>query len=106
MTKKKFVLFYYGTPDFKDQAECDDYKAKWMSWVKTFEASIVDGGCPVRPAKTVSSGNATKPSENKVSGYSVAEFNDIEEAVKTAEKCPHLAYGTVDVAEAMDMKMC
>jgi hypothetical protein len=29
----------------------------------------------------------------------------IDAAVEMAKKCPHLAHGTIDVAEAMDMKM-
>ena len=103
MAKKKFVLFYYGMPEFKDQADCDAYKAKWMAWVETFEGSVVDPGCPVKPGRSVGSGIA---SGDKISGYSVVEFEDVEEAVKVVEKCPHLVHGRVDVAEAMDMKMC
>jgi hypothetical protein len=42
---------------------------------------------------------------NRLVGFSIVEADSIDAAVEMAKKCPHLAHGTIDVAEAMDMKM-
>ena len=102
----KFALSYYGKPEFKDQEECDRHMSEWGAWVKKLGKRFVDPGFPLKAPKTVSSegvkdGNAP----DRLTGYSVVEAESIEEAVEMAKGCPHLTFGTIDVAEIMDVKM-
>jgi len=40
-----------------------------------------------------------------LTGFSVVKADGMDAALKMAKGCPHLEHGTVDVAEAMEMKM-
>ena len=106
MAKKKFVLSYYGEQKFSSEDECKEYMARWTVWMKGLEGSLVDPGAPLKPPKKVSSDGVTESAgKQRVSGYSVVKADTIEKAIEMVRKCPHLDYGTIDVAEAMDMKM-
>ena len=103
---KKFALSYYGEPEFKSQEECDNHMSEWGDWVKKLGERLVDPGLPLKSPKTVSSeGVKDGNSPNRLTGYSVVEAESIEEAIEMVKDCPHLKFGTIDVAEVLDMKM-
>ena len=82
--------------------------AEWRSWMQSLGKSIVDPGVPLRAPKTVSLSGVKDGSISKTSrltGYSVVEAANIEDAIEMAKTCPHLHFGTIDVAEVMKMEM-
>ena len=80
--------------------------AEWGAWMKSLGKSMTNPGVPLKATKTVSSNGVKESSgSNRLTGYSVVEANSIEDAIKMAKTCPHLKFGTMDVGEAMEMKM-
>lgn len=103
---KKFMFTYYGEPNCSSPEDGQKYMAKWGNWMKTLGAAMTDPGAPLKPAKSVSSkGIQEGGGPNRLTGYSVVQAKDIEAAIEMAKSCPHLKYGTIDVAEVMDMSM-
>jgi hypothetical protein len=101
-----YVFTYYGEPKFKSQEEGAKYMAKWLAWTDGLGKALVNPGVPLKRAKSVSSaGISDNNSSNRLTGYSVVQADSMDAAIKMAKGCPHLEHGTVDVAEAMDMKM-
>ena len=103
---KKFAFAYYGEPNFKSPEEGQKHMAQWGTWVKKLGKSLVDPGVPLNSPKTVSSKSVKEGGgPNRLTGFSVVEAENIEYAIEMAKICPHLHYGTIDVAEVMEMKM-
>jgi len=94
-----YVFTYYGEPNFKSPDEGGKYMAKWLAWT--------DGlGDALGKSKTVSSNGVSDDGRsNRLTGFSIVKADSMDAALKMAKGCPHLEHGTVDVAEAMEMKM-
>jgi len=103
---KKFVFTYYGEPSFTRPEDGQKHMAEWGKWVKTLGTAMTDPGVPLKPAKSVSSkGVQGGGGPNRLTGYSVVQARSIEEAIEMAKSSPHLNFGTIDVAEVMEMSM-
>ena len=102
----KYLFVYHGGshPESKDaQAKV---MAAWGEWFGSMGKAVINGGNPVGKSWTVkSNGSVAKDGgANPVSGYSLIEAKDYEEAAAKAKGCPLLASGgSVEIAEAMDM---
>jgi hypothetical protein len=80
--------------------------AAWGQWFSSMGKAVINAGNPVGKSWTVkSSGSVVKDGgANPVSGYSLIEAKNQDEAVTKAKGCPILAAGgSVEVAEAMEM---
>jgi hypothetical protein len=103
---KKYVFAYYGEPHFQTPEAGKKHMAEWRLWVQKLGKAMTDPGVPLNASKTVSSGGAKDGAgPHRLTGYSVVEAESIEDAVEMAKSCPHLHYGTIDVAEVMAMSM-
>lgn len=103
---KTFAFAYYGEPTFQSQEEGAIYMKQWETWVGSLGKALVNPGVPLKRGKTVSSGAVSDiNSSNRLTGYSVVQADNIDAAIEMAKGCPHLQHGTVDVSEAMEMKM-
>jgi hypothetical protein len=95
---KKFVIFHYGfempTPEIMDA---------WNKWFASIGDKIVDPGSPLGPGREISrSGIKELPKGlESISGYTVINANNIDEAEKIAKGCPMIT--SVRVYEAMSM---
>jgi hypothetical protein len=102
----KYLFVYHGgsRPEGKDaQAKA---MAAWGQWFGSMGKAVINGGNPVGKSWTVkANGSVAKDGgANPVSGYSLIEAADYEEAAAKAKGCPLLdAGGSVEIAEAMDM---
>jgi hypothetical protein len=102
----KYVFVYHGggrPPSKEAQAQA---MAAWGQWFGGMGRAVINGGNPVGKSWTVKSdGSVVKDGgPNPVSGFSLIEAKDYEEAVSHAKACPILVSGgSVEVAEAMDM---
>ena len=97
---KKFVLLYTGT---RDQAPTDDSIAAWGEWFGSLGDKLVDAGNPFSQGREVSAGNTTElsPSASGVTGYTLINAQDIDEAEKIA--LSHPTVPSIQVFEAMPM---
>jgi hypothetical protein len=100
MIMKKFVLLYHGT---RDQVPTEESTAAWIEWFGSLGDKLVDAGNPFGQGRKVSAGNTTElaPSAEGVTGYTLINAQDIEEAEKIA--LSHPTVPAILVYEAMPM---
>ena len=104
----KYAFSYYGEPSFKSPEEGKKHMTEWRTWMQSLGKSMIDPGVPLKAPTTVSSNGVKDGDSSKTSrltGYSIVEANSIEDAIAMAKTCPHLHFGTIDVAEVMNMEM-
>ena len=96
----KFVLLYTGGVD-----SGEDTTSAWMGWFESLGDVVVDMGAPFGSSKQVAPGGVvTDGAPSGVSGYTIVEANDLDEAVAFAQSCPMLdSGGNVEVHEFIEM---
>lgn len=102
----KYLFVYHGGTAPKTEEEAAQVMDAWGNWLGSMGAAVIDGGNPAGLSKTVHpDGSVTNDGgANPVSGYSLIEATDDDDAIAKAKGCPHLeGGGTIEVAEAMDM---
>lgn len=102
---RKFVLFYYGSPQFASAEEAQAHRKRWEKWAAALGSAIVEKGIPVGATRSVTrSGAQDAKTELPLTGYTVVQAASMEEAVAMTKKCPFVEDGgRMDVAEAMSM---
>jgi hypothetical protein len=100
MIMKKFVLLYRGT---RDQVPTEESTAAWIEWFASLGDKVVDSGNPFGPGREVSAGGTTEllPDADGVTGYTLINAQDIDEAEKIA--LSHPTVPSIQVYEAMPM---
>lgn len=100
-----YLFVYHGGSMPETEEEGERIMQAWMAWFGELGDSVVDGGNPVGKSKTVHPGGKVTDDggPDPTSGYSVIRAASIEEAVAKAKGSPHLADGTVEVAEIIEM---
>jgi len=102
----KYLYVYHGGSHPETEEETAAVLDAWGQWLGSMGAAVIDGGNPAGMSKTVHpDGSVTNDGgSNPVSGYSLIEAADDDDAVAKAKGCPVLeAGGSVEVAEALDM---
>ena len=102
----KYLFTYHGGSHPETEEETAAVLDAWGQWFGSMGAAVIDGGNPAGPSKTVHpDGSVTNDGgANPVSGYSLIEATDDDDAITKAKGCPVLeAGGSIEVAEAMDM---
>src|SRR5438067_12767722 len=101
----KFVLAYRGGSMAETAEDQQKVMEQWMGWFGQLGAAVVDGGAPFGPAKTIASAGAVRDGgEAGLTGYSIVDASDLDDAVAKAKGCPVLSSGgSVEVYEAMPM---
>ena len=102
----KYLFVYHGGKPAADPAEQKAVMDAWGAWFGSLGSAVIDGGNPVGPSSTVRSDGSLVHGggANPVSGYSLVEATDLEDAHRKAAGCPLLkAGGTIEIAQAMDM---
>jgi hypothetical protein len=101
----KYVLAYRGGSAPQSEADQQAVMDQWMGWFGSLGASVVDGGNPFGPAKTIASNGAVSDGGGAaLTGYSIIDASGLDDATGKAKGCPVLSSGgTVDVYETMEM---
>jgi hypothetical protein len=101
----KYVLAYRGGSAPQSEADQQAVMDQWMGWFGSLGASVVDGGNPFGPAKTIASNGAVSDGGGAaLTGYSIIDASGLDDATAKAKGCPVLSSGgTVDVYETMEM---
>ncbi len=102
----KYAFIYHGGSMPESEEEGKRVMAAWGAWMEGIGASLIDGGNPFGPSKTVSNGGSVADGggTNPASGYSLVEAASIDEALAHAKTCPIIdGGGSVEVCEAMAM---
>ena len=95
---KKFVIFHYG---FENPTK--EIMDAWGNWFESIGDKIVDPGSPLGPGREISrSGIKELPMGlESLTGYTVINAANMDEAEKIAQGCPMIT--SVRVYEAMSM---
>jgi YCII-related domain len=101
----KFVIAYRGGRKFDTPQEGAAYMAKWKAWMGGLGDAIVDPGMPLGAGKLVSANGVSDRGADLLTGFSIINADNLDAALQMARGCPHLDHGTIEVAEAMEMKM-
>lgn len=100
----KFVFLYHGGKMPESPEEGEKVMAAWGEWLGGMGDAVIDPGNPVGMSKTVESNGAVVDNggSNPMSGYSLIEASDMDDAVAKAKSCPQLmSQGTIEIAEAI-----
>ena len=102
----KYVLAYHGGSMAESEAEQAAVMEAWMNWFGELGAAVLDGGAPTAMAKTIAADGSVSDGggANPITGYSLIEATDLDDAVAKAGGCPVIASGgSIEVAETIDM---
>jgi hypothetical protein len=95
---KRFMLLHFGydepTPDVMDA---------WSAWFASVADKMADMGSPLGPGREISAGGTTElPTDaNAITGYSIINAQDMDEAQAIAQGCPFIT--SVRVYEVRSM---
>lgn len=101
----RFLFVYHGGG--KPETEEGGQKAMeaWGNWFASMGDDVVDGGRPVGLSTTVTSDGSVvgDGGANPVTGYSVVDAKDLNDAIAKAKGCPILSSGgSVEIAETFE----
>jgi hypothetical protein len=103
----KFILLYNGPatpPEQMDEELVQKIMGNWKTWMEKLGPAMVDMGQPMANGKSVVDDGSDKQAL-ELSGYSIIEAADLDEAVKLVEGHPFLSDKTgkfsVEVFELM-----
>lgn len=105
---KKFIVIYYAPIEaMKQMANVPkEEQAKgmegWMVWAKKCGDKLVDLGAPLRTGKALSPGGKSTESKKEVTGYSVLQAKDINEAISLLQGHPHLGWNAACALEVYE----
>ncbi len=102
----RFMFVYHGGKQPDTPEEGERIMGEWNSWYDSMGKAVSDGGGPAGKSKTVSkSGVANDGGANPVSGLTIVEAADQDEACDMARDCPMVkdGSGSVEVVEILQM---
>ena len=101
-----YVFAYHGGKKPESPEAGAELMARWKAWMEGLGDAVVNPGVPVGKSKTVSADGVTDDGgSNPLMGFSIIQADSMDAALEMAKGCPHLEFGTIEVAEAMEMKM-
>ncbi|MDP1967391.1 MAG: YciI family protein [Reyranella sp.] len=99
-----YILAYHPGKMPETPEEGAKLQAKWKAWVDGLGAAMVNPGTPLGKSWTVSAaGVSDDGGPNPLMGFSVVKADSLDAALALAKACPHLAIGTIEVAEMKQM---
>lgn len=95
---KKFMFLYYGEWEYTQAM-----KEAWGKWFASIGNRMVDGGSPFGPGREITpTGTKELPlGKESLTGYSIINADNIDEAEKLLKGCPIIK--SVRVYPAMSM---
>jgi hypothetical protein len=100
----KYVIAYLGGKQVANPEGRAAHMAKWKAWVDELGSAMVNPGTPLGQGKLVSSDGVSERGPNHLTGFSIVLAENIDAAIEIAQRCPFLEIGTIEVAEAMEMR--
>ena len=100
----KYVIAYLGGKQMPNPQDRAAHMAKWKAWVDGLGSAMVNPGTPLGQGKLVSSDCVSERGPNALTGFSIVLADNMDAALEIAQCCPFLEIGTIEVAEAMEMR--
>src|SRR5216684_6826521 len=100
----KYVIAYLGGKHVPNPEGRAAQMAKWKAWVDGLGDRMVNPGMPLGQGKLVSPDGVSERGPNHLTGFSIVLADNMGAALDIAQRCPFLEIGTIEVAEAMEMR--
>ena len=100
----KYIIAYLSGKPFANPQDGAAHRAKWKAWVGDLGEAVVDPGTPLTKGKLVSAEGVSDAGANSLTGFTVVVAVSMDAALQMAQRCPYLDYGSIEVAEMMEMK--
>jgi hypothetical protein len=100
----KYVIAYLGGKQMPNPQDRVAHMAKWKAWVDGLGSAMVNPGTPLGQGKLVSLDGVSERGPNHLTGFSIVLADNMDAALDIAQRCPFLDIGTIEVAEAMEMR--
>ena len=100
----RYIIAYLGGKQLPDPQERAAHMAKWKAWVDGLGGAVINPGTPLGQGKLVNSDGVSERGPNALSGFSIVLADNMDAALEIAQRCPFLDIGTIEVAEAMEMR--
>ena len=100
----KYVIAYLGGQQVANPEARAAQMAKWKAWVGGLGDRMINPGMPLGPGKLVSADGVSERGPNHLSGFSIVLADNMDAALDIEQRCPFLEIGTIEVAEAMEMR--
>ena len=100
----QFGLLYVGEPQFDDPNEAQAHQKQWFDWIGSLGDAVVNPGMPMGPPTRVTAdGVAPGPTEDRLTGITIVEAEDMDAAVEMAKSSPYVEVAAVDVVQIFQM---
>ena len=109
---KKFIVIYHAPIDALQQTanaspeEMEKGMEQWMVWAQKCGDKLVDMGNPLMGGVKLGADGTSSPSAKQVSGYSIIQAENMDEAKALLEGHPHLGWNgecEIEVHETMPL---
>jgi hypothetical protein len=109
---KNFIVIYNTPADAPDMManatpeQMAEGMKPWMAWKDSLGSKLVEMGAPLAKGVRLLPNGGTGTCKTEVSGYSIIQANNIEEAKSLLQGHPHLAWlenCSIDIHETFSM---
>lgn len=100
----KYVIAYLGGEQVASPEMRTAQMAKWKAWVDGLGDRMVNPGMPLGQGKLVTSNGVYERGPNHLTGFSIVLADNMDAALDIAQRCPFLEIGTIEIAEAVEMR--
>ncbi len=109
---KKFIVHYHAPAEAMAQMAnaTPEQKAAgmkpWMDWKDSMGDKLIELGSPLMGAHVLKADGSETQGKSEVTGYSIIQANDIEEAKALLKKHPHLQWAdnvAIEIFETIEM---
>ena len=97
---KKFLLTYHAPfaelMEASKNAKPEDravFMKQWEQWAERCGEHLVDLGAPLGMSQTIKTDGSTHEGTESLSGYSILQAEDMEQAMRLVQGHPHISWG-------------
>jgi hypothetical protein len=100
----KFVVVYVGGAMGETPEEQEASMNEWMSWFGSLGSAVTDMGNPFMSSTALEAHGVRSEATSGLSGYSIIEAENLDDAANLVAKCPILTDGgSLELYEAHQM---
>ena len=99
----QYLLLYHCKALSKDKRKLKARKDSWDNFISEISNTVLGGGKPLVKAKTVTEDKEVGNGDCDITGFTVVEAEDLDEAVELSRSAPDLNQGgRADVFQIVD----
>ena len=102
-----YLLTYHGGQLPKGEEDEAELSVAWYEWLDAIAEALIDAGNPTGESVRLGpDGTLQEAGDERTSGYSIIEADDLEAATLIARSCPVLSLGgSIEVSELIELDL-